>query len=80
MYGGEQGRKCEMIGMMPMGKWVLVYLAIKWLVLGSAIYGLSQFSWFRIEFLLAFPLLLVTGVFIRQLLKNNKRRSVQTGV
>ena len=66
--------------MIRMGKWVFVYLAIKWLVLGSAIYGLSQFSWFRIEFLLASPLLMVTGFFIRTLLKLSTRRSVQTDV
>ena len=66
--------------MIRMGKWVFVYLAIKWLVLGSAIYGLSQFSWFRIEFLLVFPLLMVTGGFFRKLLNLSTRRSVQTYV
>ena len=53
-----------------LGKWVLLYLAIKWTILAGAIFWLTQFAWFRMEYLLVLPALVLSIVLVRKLLTN----------
>lgn len=56
-----------------LGKWVILYLAFKWTVLVALIYWLSRYEWFRFEYLLALPAIVLTGALFKFLLKKRKQ-------
>ena len=57
---GQMGLVRQMGWVKRMGWWVLAYLAVKWALLGGAIYWLMRFDWFRTEYLLALPALVLS--------------------
>ena len=49
-----------------LGRWAIAYIVIKWLIIGSVIYWLSRYEWFRFEYLAVLPLIVLSVIIIRK--------------
>ena len=52
-----------------LGPWAIAYIIVKWSLVAGAAVWLTQFAWFRLEFLLVLPLLGAIALTARHLTK-----------
>lgn len=56
---------CFMELLKKMGWWAVLYVLVKWTLIGGLGFWLSRYDWFRLEYLLAYPVLVLVIFLVR---------------